>query len=55
MFVGAVLMTGWNLLVAFKDGSRWTRKFWAVLLFLAALLILYVAHTFGLTAMTVQY
>lgn len=55
VFVGAVLVTGWNLLVAVKDGSRWTRKLWAVLLFLAALLMLYVAHTFGLLALTVNY
>ena len=55
VFFGAVLVTGWNLWTAYKDGSRWTRKLWAVLLFLAALLILYVAHTFGLMALTVQY
>lgn len=55
VFVGTALVTGWNLWTAFKDGSRWTRKLWAVLLFLAALLMLYLAHTFGLMALTVQY
>jgi hypothetical protein len=39
----------------FTDRSRWTRKLWAVLLFLSALVILYVAWRFGLFAMTAHY
>ena len=55
VFFGTTLVTGWNLWTALRDGSRWTRKLWAVLLFLAALLMLYVAYAFGLMALTVRY
>ena len=55
VFTGAVLLSGWNLRTALRDGSRWTRKLWAGLLLLASLMIFYVAFTFGLIAMTVAY
>jgi CubicO group peptidase (beta-lactamase class C family) len=52
---GAVLISGWNMWLAFTDGSRWTRKTWAVLLFLASLILLYFSYSFGLLALTVTY
>jgi CubicO group peptidase (beta-lactamase class C family) len=55
IFVGAVLVSGWNLWLTWTDGRRWTRKLWALLIFLAALLVLYVATRFGLIACSVDY
>ncbi|MEO6199192.1 MAG: serine hydrolase domain-containing protein [Sphingomicrobium sp.] len=55
VFVGAVLVSGWNAWLTFKDGRPWTRKLWSVLIFLATLVVLYVAVTFGLLAMSVSY
>ena len=54
-FIAFVATTAWNLWTAFTHSSRWTRKLWAVLLFLSASVILYVAWRFGLFAMTVNY
>lgn len=55
VFVGTVLVTGWNLYLTWTDGRRWARKLWSALLFLASLVVLYVAAQFGLLAMTVAY
>jgi hypothetical protein len=55
IFVGAVLVSGWNLFVTWQDGRRWPGKAWSVLVFLASLLVLYVAYRFGLIALTVNY
>jgi hypothetical protein len=55
IFVGAVLISGWNLWLTWRDGRRWTRKLWSVLVFLATLVVLYVAIAFHLIAMTVSY
>lgn len=55
VFVGAVGITGWNAWLSWRDGRRWTRKLWNSLVFLSALLVLYVAWGFGLLAMTVNY
>lgn len=55
VFVGAVVVSGWNAWLTFKDGRRWTRKLWSVLVVLATLVILYVAVRFGLLAMSVNY
>lgn len=54
-FVGAVLVSGWNAWLTWRDGRRWTRKLWSVFVFLGALLLFYVAWTFGLLSMTVNY
>lgn len=54
-FLAYTLATAWNAWLAFTDGSRWTRKLWAVLMLLSALIFLYVAWRFGLFAMTVHY
>ena len=53
--VGAVAITGWNAWLSWRDGRRWTRKLWNTLVFLAALLLLYVALTFHLMALSVNY
>lgn len=55
VFIGAVALAVWNLVLAFKDKRRWTGKLWAVLLVVATLTVLYVAYTFGLIAMSVHY
>ena len=55
ILVGAVVISGWNAWLTWRDGRKWTRKLWSVLIVLACLLLLYVAHTFGLLAMTVHY
>lgn len=53
--VGAVGIAGWNAWLSWHDGRRWTRKVWSMLIFLAALMGLYVAWMFKLMAMTVNY
>ena len=55
ILVGAVAISGWNAWLTWRDGRGWTRKLWSALVLLATLLLLYVAHTFGLLAMTVNY
>jgi len=55
VFVGAVPITGWNLWLTWTDGRHWTRKLWSLLLFLATLLMLYVAITFHLTTLQANY
>lgn len=54
-FIGAVLVTAWNAWLTWKDGRRWTRKLWNTLIAVSALVLLYVAFTFNLIAMTVKY
>ena len=48
-------MAGWNLREAFRDGRHWTRKAWAVLLLVAALVVLWMAWSFHLLAITTHY
>ena len=55
ILVGAVAISGWNAWLTWRDGRKWTRKLWSALVLLACLLLLYVARTFGLLAMTVNY
>ena len=55
ILVGAVAVSGWNTWLTWHDGRKWTRKLWSALVLLACLLLLYVAYTFGLLAMTVDY
>ncbi|HEY9091826.1 serine hydrolase domain-containing protein [Parasphingorhabdus sp.] len=54
-FVGAVIVTGWNMFLTWREGRHWTAKLWNILLFLAALMIFYCAFVFKLMAMTVNY
>ena len=55
VFVLAVPVSAWNVWLTWKGKRRWTRKLWSVLVFLATLLVLYVAVRFNLLAMTVRY
>ncbi|WP_380878682.1 FmtA-like protein [Sphingomonas sp. DBB INV C78] len=55
VFVGTVLLAGWNLYLTFTGKRRWTNKLWAVLLLIASLTVLYVAWICGFLAMTVHY
>jgi CubicO group peptidase (beta-lactamase class C family) len=51
----AMLTAGWNLWLTWTDGRGWARKFWSVPMLLAPLVLLYVAATFHLLAMSVHY
>ncbi|MEG3086961.1 serine hydrolase domain-containing protein [Sphingomonas sp. PB4P5] len=55
VFVGAVGIAAWNAWLTWRDGRRWTRKLWSVLVLLATITVLYVASTYSLLAMTVNY
>ncbi|WP_375383279.1 serine hydrolase domain-containing protein [uncultured Sphingomonas sp.] len=55
IFPGAAVIAAWNMVLTWRDGRRWTRKLWSVLVFVATLVVLYLAVTFGLIAMTVKY
>jgi CubicO group peptidase (beta-lactamase class C family) len=55
VFVGAVGIAVWNAWLTWRDGRRWTAKLWSALVLLATLVVLYVASTFSLLAMTVNY
>jgi CubicO group peptidase (beta-lactamase class C family) len=55
VFLGTVALAAWNVMLAWKTGRRWPSKVGAVLILLAALMVLYVAFTFGLLDMTVNY
>jgi uncharacterized membrane protein len=54
-FIGAVLLTAWNAWLTWRDGRKWTAKLWNTLLFGSAFMLLYVAFTFKLVALTVEY
>ena len=53
--VGAVAISGWNAWLTWRDGRRWTRKLWSLLVFAATLVGFYVALEFKLMAMSVNY
>lgn len=55
IFVGAVGIAGWNTWLSWRDGRRWPRRLWSLIVLLATLVVLYVAATFHLLAMTVNY
>lgn len=55
VFVGAVAVSGWNAWLAWRDGRRWPSKLWNTLVFVAALVVLYVALTFHLISFGTQY
>ncbi len=55
VFVLAVPVTAWTVWQTWRDKRRWTRKIWSILVFLAALMVLYFAARFNLMAMTVHY
>jgi CubicO group peptidase (beta-lactamase class C family) len=51
----AILAAAWNFRLAMTDGRSRLRKFWSVLLLLAALAVFYVAANFGMMSFTVNY
>ena len=55
VFVVAVPVMLWNLWLAWRTRRGWFGRVWSVLMALSSLLLLYVAFTFGLLAMTVHY
>ncbi|MDO9370199.1 MAG: serine hydrolase domain-containing protein [Sphingopyxis sp.] len=55
ILVGATLLAALNLRLVTREKRGWFRTLWAVILLLAVLLPFYVAWTFGLVAMTVNY
>ena len=55
VFVGAVGITGWNAWLSWTGQRHWSRKVWNTLIFLSAILVLYVATTFGLLALSANY
>ncbi|MES2054498.1 MAG: serine hydrolase domain-containing protein [Pseudomonadota bacterium] len=54
-FGGGVLLAGWNLWITWQGKRGWFSKLWSVLLLIATLTVFYVAWTFGLIAMTVNF
>lgn len=55
VFVGAVGIAGWNAWLTWTDGRHRARKLWNAAVLVATLVVLYVAGTFGLLSMTVNY
>jgi hypothetical protein len=54
-FIGAVGIAGWNAWLTWRDDRRWVAKTWNTLIAVSALVLLYVAFTFNLVSMTVNY
>jgi len=54
-FIAAVVIAGWNAWLTWRGGRRWTAKVWNTLIALSACVVLYVAFTFKLLSMTVNY
>ncbi len=55
VLVGGTLLAAWNLRLVAQEKRGWFRTLWALLLLFATIMPLYVAWTFGLLAMTVNY
>jgi CubicO group peptidase (beta-lactamase class C family) len=55
VLVGGALLAAWNLRIVRKEKRGRFRTLWALLLLFATIMPLYVAWTFGLIAMTVNY
>jgi len=54
-FIGAVVITGWNAWLTWRDGRKWTAKTWNTLIAVSSCVLLYVAVSFKLVSMTVNY
>jgi hypothetical protein len=54
-FVAAVVIAAWNARLTWSDGRKWTAKIWNSLIAVSALVLLYVAFSFKLLSMTVNY
>ncbi|KQZ69030.1 serine hydrolase [Sphingopyxis sp. Root214] len=55
VLVGGVVLAAWNFRIVRQEKRDWFRTLWALLLLFATIMPLYVAWTFGLIAMTVNY
>lgn len=55
VFVAAILISAVNLVLTWRGKRGWTARVWSILLLLSTLLVLYMAHVFGLLDMTVNY
>ena len=55
VFVAAVLISGWNLRLTWTDGRKWPPKLWSAVIFVATLIVFYVALRFGLIGLTAHY
>ena len=54
-FISAVAFTSWNAWLTWRDGRKWTAKTWNSLIAVSSCVLLYVAVTFKLVSMTVNY
>ena len=54
-FIAAVVITSWNAWLTWRDGRKWTAKTWNSLIAVSSCLLLYVAFSFKLVSMTVNY
>ena len=54
-FIAAVVIAGWNAWLTWRDGRKWTAKTWNTLIAVSSVVLLYVAFTFNLLSMTVNY
>lgn len=55
IFPGALGIAAWNAWLTWRDGRRWTRMVWSLLLLLATMVILYAAAVFHLMTPSVNY
>ena len=55
IFPGALGVAAWNAWLTWRDGRRWTRKLWSLLILLATFILLYVAIGFHLVTPSVSY
>ncbi len=55
VFIGSVVVAGWNLWLAQRDGRKWTSKLWAVLVLLSTLIVLYIAFSYNLLSISTKY
>ncbi len=54
-FLAAIAITGWNAWLTWREGRKWTAKTWNTLIAVSSCVLLYVAFTFKLVSMTVNY
>jgi hypothetical protein len=54
-FLGGAALLAWNVWASWKGGARWPGKTWSILLFLSALIVLWVALAFHLLSFGANY